>query len=147
MSERLKMLGFIKNYRKVKRYFEHNNSVVDRYFEEMKFPWNIGFLMENGMSDPDKTLFPLMSVSHISDTPTDNYIMMTWKYQEMEHTLFSKASEWVTMKKFKVHDAGSIGSLGCNCCLSSSHSLRIFCKWDTFSCYGYTITWVYDVLL
>ena len=76
----------------------------------------------------------------VSDTPTGNYIMMTWKYQKMEHILLSKTSEWVTMKKFKVHDAGSIGSLGCNYCLRSFYLLQFLPSRPLF------LLWIYYTL-
>ena len=127
VSERLKMLGFVQKYGKVKRYVEHSNAAFDRCFEE--------FLNGKRVSFHECESHSMVRI--VSHTPTGNYIMMTWKYQKMEHTLCSKISEWVTMKKFKVHDAGSIGSLGCNYCFRSSYSLQFLQTRSLF------LLWIY----
>ena len=71
-----------------------------------------------GMSNPDKTLFPLMRVSHIKWSESFRILprVFAWWWlgsTKRWKTFFPKTSERVTIVKFKVHDAGSIGSLGC----------------------------------
>ncbi len=103
-----------------------------------------------GMSNPDKTLFPLMRASHIKWSESFRIpppVFASWWLGSTKRwkTLFPKTSEGVIILKFKVHDAGSIGSLGCTVFELILLTAVLAIK-TPFLAMDIT-PWVYDVLL